>query len=88
MKERTELEKRIDEFRKKVMAIQKAFQQIKRTGINESVLITIIQRNAERFNTNRRTPISAKDVRAVISGVETLEKYLFEEGGSATESKS
>jgi len=79
MTEKTELEKKMDEFRKKVTAIQKAFQQIKRTGFNESVLVLLIQRNAQRFNSSSRKPISTIDVRAVMSGVETLEDYLFEE---------
>jgi len=76
----TKLEKKVDEFRGKITAIQKAIRQIKRTGIEESVLYLIIQRSSQRFQKSRYTnPISVGDIKAVIAGIENLQEYMFVE---------
>jgi len=76
----TKLEKKVDEFRGKITAIQKAIRQIKRTGIEESILYLIIQRSSQRFQKSRYTsPISVGDIKAVIAGIENLQEYMFVE---------
>ena len=49
MAKKIEIERKIDEFRDKIWAIQKAIQQIKRTGISEDILYMIIQKSGQRF---------------------------------------
>jgi len=79
-KEKTKLEEKFDEFRDKIIAIQKTVRQIKRSGISESVLYGIIQRNSQRYLNNRYAkPITISQVKAILSGIETLEEYVFED---------
>lgn len=78
MKEKTEIEKKVEEFRGKIVAIQKSIQQIKRTGISDSILYLIIQRSSQRFVSNKYSnPLAIGDVKAIIAGIEDLENYMF-----------
>ena len=78
MAQKTELEKRIGEFRDKIAAIQKSIGQIKRTGINENILYLIIQRSSQRFITSGQMhPVTIGDVKAIIAGIEDLPEYMF-----------
>lgn len=56
-------------------AISRAVEDLKKTGINEDVLVFIIQQSAKRFHSG--TPISAKYIRFILSGIGNVDKYLF-----------
>lgn len=65
----------IIELKKQVIALQQAVQSLKKMGLNEDVLVYIIQQSAKQYHTG--TPISAKFIRYILRGLETLEEYLF-----------
>lgn len=60
-----------------IQALSKAVESLKKTGLNEDVLIFIIQQSAKRFHSG--TPISAKYVRFILQGIGNVDKYLFPE---------
>jgi hypothetical protein len=65
----------IAELKKQVAALQQSVQSLKKLGLNEDVLIYIIQQSAKKYHIG--TPISAKLIRYILQGIETLEEYLF-----------
>ncbi len=78
--EKTQLEKKFEEFQDKINAIQKAVKQIKKTGIKDVVLYGIIQKSSQRFYPSRySSPISMGQVKAIIEGIENLDEYVFEQ---------
>lgn len=70
----------IIELKKQIIALQHAVQSLKKTGINENVLVFIIQQAAKRYHTG--TPVSAKLIKYILKGLETLEEYLFKKENS------
>jgi hypothetical protein len=67
----------IDELKVKVLALQKAVDELKKIGIRESVLLHAIQRNAKRHHTGNPIPIT--HIKFILKGVETIKEYLFPE---------
>ena len=73
-----EFKDKIDELRKKAIAIQEGICQLKATGLNENVLYFAIQRASQRHNKSC-APIGIADIKAMMGGLQDIEKYLFPE---------
>ena len=70
-------DERIEDFKEKVDAIQKAVEELKATGIRESVLIYAIQQAANRHRTG--SPVTISSVKTILLGMEDISEYLFPE---------
>lgn len=75
---KSEFKMAIENLTGKVSLIQKAVEEIKKTGLNEDILFFAIQRSAQKFN-KKYTPVSIADIRAIVSGINALESYMFPE---------
>ena len=69
---------RIDDFRKKALAVQEAVCELRATGLNEHVIYFAIQRASQKHNTSM-SPIGVGDIKAIMQGLEGIEGYLFPE---------
>lgn len=56
-------------------AISKAVENLKKTGINEDVLVFMIQHSAKKYHSG--IPISAKYIRFILQGIGNVDKYMF-----------
>ena len=67
----------VGNFKDKIHAIQKGVCELRDTGIKDSVLYLLIQRNSQRFTNIRNNQISIDDVKAIMRGIATLPDYIF-----------
>ena len=65
----------LENLNKQLTILSKAITGLKETGINENVLVYIIQQSAKRFHIG--TPINAKIIKHLIKGIENIEEYMF-----------
>ena len=72
---RKEFKANLECLNKQILALKKAILALKETGINENVLIYILQQSAKRFHIG--VPISAKIIKRLIKGIENIEEYVF-----------
>ncbi len=72
---RKEFKTNLECLNKQITALKKAILVLKETGINENVLIYILQQSAKRFHTG--APISAKIIKHLVKGKENIEEYVF-----------
>ncbi|MFA5163792.1 MAG: hypothetical protein WC441_04745 [Patescibacteria group bacterium] len=83
MKEPTsfnQMQVKLKDLRYKVRALQKGINELKSTGIRESEIYQMVLRSANRFYDSPRKyqkPLSVVMVKAIISGVEHLEDFVY-----------
>jgi len=76
-----EITVKIKDLRAKVQAIQKGVKSLKTVGVEEKILTLLIQKSAQRYykGTYGHRHLGVGTVKAVLKGMENLEKYIFEE---------
>ncbi len=83
MKDKNVFQEQMEQLKVQIEAIGKAVGELRTSGINEKVLLAIIQKAANKhhkisFRTQNR-PISLKVIKAVLDGIEGLTEYVFPE---------
>lgn len=69
------VEKQIEDLRKKIEALQKAVKDIKLTGFRESLLVYALQKAAQKYHKGGLIPLS--HIKASLKGMEALMRYVF-----------
>lgn len=72
---RKEFKANLERLNKQTKNLKEAILTLKETGINENVLVYILQQSAKRFHTG--IPISPKIIKYLIKGIENIEEYVF-----------
>ena len=75
--ENRELIEAVEIFKDKVYAVQEGIEELRSTGIKESVLILLIQKNSQKYTEMRNNNITLDDIQAILRGIETLPEFIF-----------
>ena len=83
MSKKNIFQEQMEQLKEQIEAIGKAVGELRTSGINERVLLAIIQKAANRHYAKiklyRDKPISLKAIKAVLDGIEGLTEYVFPE---------